>query len=55
VRKAQKGVPTGSVYTTNERNLEIVGSVQLQQMLETRDWAGVFEHQYASHEENTWK
>ena len=55
VRKAQKGVPTGSVYTTNERNLEIVGSVQLQQMLKTRDWAGVFEHQYASHEENTWK
>jgi len=26
VRKAQKGVPTGSVYTTNERNLEVVGT-----------------------------
>lgn len=55
VRKAQKGVPTGSVYTTNERNLEVVGSVQLQQMLDNRDWAGVYENQYASHEENTWK
>jgi len=55
VRKAQKGVPTGSVYTTNERNLEVVGSVELQQMLEAKDWAGVFEHKYASHEENTWK
>jgi len=55
VRKAQKGVPTGSVYVTNERNLEVVGAVGLQRMLEARDWSGVYEHEYASHEENTWK
>ena len=55
VRKAQKGVPTGSVYTTNERNLEVVGAHELQRMLEARDWSGVFEHEYAAHDENTWK
>lgn len=55
VRQAQKGVPTGSVYTTNERNLAVVGSEQLQAMLEERDWGGIYEHEYASHEENTWK
>ena len=55
VRKAQKGVPTGSVYTTNERNLDTIGAVELQRMLDERDWAGVFEREFASHEENTWK
>lgn len=55
VRKAQKGVPTGSVYTTNERNLQVVGAAELQSMLEARDWTGVYGKQYATHEENTWK
>ena len=55
VRAAQKGIPTGSVYTTNERNLAVVGSSDLQRMLEERDWSGVFEHQFANHQENTWK
>jgi hypothetical protein len=55
VRKAQKGIPTGSVYTTNERNLQHMGGSALSAMLEARDWGGVFEKQFASHEENTWK
>jgi hypothetical protein len=55
VRQAQKGVPTGSVYTTNERNLQVVGAEELQRMLEDRDWGGVYGKQFVSHEENTWK
>ncbi len=55
VRAAQKGIPTGSVYTTNERNLQAVGGPGLQDMLERRDWGGVYEKQFVSHEENTWK
>lgn len=55
VRIAQKGIPTGSVYTTNERNLETVGAAVLQQMLELRDWAGVYGVEFAGHEDNTWK
>jgi len=55
VRKAQKGLPTGSVYTTNERNLKTVGAIDLQRMLEARDWRGVHGREYAPHAENTWK
>ena len=55
VRTAQKGVPTGSVYTTNERNLEVMGARALQHALERRDWSAVYEHDYAAHEDNTWK
>jgi hypothetical protein len=55
VRKAQRGLPTGSVYTTNERNLEVLGVGKLQRMLDEKDWSGVHEHSYAAHEENTWK
>ena len=48
-------MPTGSVYTTNERNLQTIGAVELQQMLESRDWSGVYSREFASHDENTWK
>ena len=41
VRAAQKGVPTGSVYTTNEGNLATIGSAKLQAMLERREWGGI--------------
>jgi hypothetical protein len=53
VRKAQKGVPTGSVYTTNERNLQVIGAKQLEDMLTKRDWSGVAALEFSSHEENT--
>ena len=55
VREAQKGLPTGSVYTTNENNLEVVGADKLQEALESRDWGVVFEHEYASHRDNLWE
>ena len=55
VRDAQKGLPTGSVYTTNERNLEVVGVDDLQEALEKRDWSVVYGKDYASHTENLWK
>ena len=55
VRAAQKGVPTGSVYTTNERNLATVGVGELQEALDTRDWQKVFAKAFVPHSENTWK
>ena len=55
VRAAQKGLPTGSVYTTNERNLELVGADELQQMLDTRDWSGLEGKKFHPHSENLWK
>ena len=55
VRAAQKGLPTGSVYTTNERNLETVGWQNLQEMLDTKDWSGLDEHKFVPHSENLWK
>jgi len=41
VRAAQKGIPTGSVYDTNEKNLATVGPDALRQMLEAREWVGL--------------
>ena len=55
VRHAQKGLPTGSVYTTNERNLATVGVGELQTMLDDRDWTKIFAKAFAAHSENTWK
>ena len=49
VRAAQKGVPTGSVYTTNEGNLATIGSAELQDMLERREWAGIYEGKFTKH------
>ena len=49
------GLPTGSVYTTNERNLETVGWQNLQEMLDTKDWSGLDEHKFVPHSENLWK
>ena len=54
VRAAQKGLPTGSVYTTNERNLELVGAVELERMLEEKDWSALQEHDFHKHSENLW-
>ena len=55
VRAAQKGLPTGSVYTTNELNLERVGAQDLQRMLDTRDWSELADIEFARHSENLWK
>ena len=55
VRDAQKGLPTGSVYTTNERNLEHVGTRKLQWMLDTKNWTELGGMQFAPHSENLWK
>lgn len=50
VRAAQKGIPTGSVYDVNERNMGLVGTPKLEQMLGARDWAPVFARRdYAQH------
>jgi len=38
VRAAQKGIPTGLVYTQNEKTLRGIGSEKLETMLQTRDW-----------------
>ena len=54
VRHAQKGLPTGSVYTTNERNLEHVGTRKLQWMLDTKNWTELGGMQFAPHSENLW-
>ena len=54
VRDAQKGLPTGSVYTTNERNLEHVGTRKLQWMLDTKNWTELGGMQFAPHSENLW-
>ena len=55
VRHAQKGLPTGSVYTTNERNLETVGAAELQRMLDAGDWEGMDGYDFAPHAENLWR
>ena len=55
VRAAQKNIPTGSVYTTNENNLELVGPSELQRMLDEGDWAGLEQHRFAPHSDNLWK
>lgn len=49
VRAAQKGVPTGSVYTTNEGNLASVGPAELQDMLERREWGGIYDGKFTKH------
>ena len=54
VRDAQKNIPTGSVYEVNEKNLQLVGPAQLQEMLETRDWGGIYEKEYTKHSDNLW-
>ena len=43
VRAAQKGIPTGSVYETNEKNLATVGVPELQRALSSGDWDAVLE------------
>ena len=55
MRAAQKGLPTGSVYTTNERNLEIVGVGDLQKMLDEKNWEGLKGVEFHKHQENLWK
>jgi len=49
VRAAQKGIPTGSVYEVNERNLASVGASELRTMLETRNWKGLEGRDYEVH------
>ena len=49
VRAAQKGVPTGSVYTTNEDNLAAVGAAELDRMLEAREWGPLLEKKFKAH------
>ena len=41
VRKAQKGIPTGLVYTQNERTLNSIGSSNLKEMLESQSWTSL--------------
>ena len=55
VRHAQKGLPTGSVYTTNEHNLELVGTHRLQWMLDAKNWTELGGMHFAPHSENLWK
>eukprot|EP00545_Synedropsis_sp_CCMP1620_P000781 CAMPEP_0119016238 /NCGR_PEP_ID=MMETSP1176-20130426/11890_1 /TAXON_ID=265551 /ORGANISM="Synedropsis recta cf, Strain CCMP1620" /LENGTH=550 /DNA_ID=CAMNT_0006969579 /DNA_START=116 /DNA_END=1765 /DNA_ORIENTATION=+ len=38
VRAAQKGIPTGLVYTQNEKTLKHIGVDKLETMLRMRDW-----------------
>mmetsp|Transcript_28324 Transcript_28324/g.41844 ORF Transcript_28324/g.41844 Transcript_28324/m.41844 type:complete len:502 (-) Transcript_28324:1303-2808(-) len=38
VRKAQKGIPTGLVYTQNEKTLTKIGVEELENMLRLRSW-----------------
>lgn len=55
VRAAQKGVPTGSVYTTNEENLATVGCAQLEQMLAERKWDELLSRKFTPHNVNVVK
>jgi len=41
VRIGQKGIPTGLVYTQNEKTLSEIGADNLQAMLDTCDWSGL--------------
>jgi len=50
VRAAQKGIPTGSVYDTNEKNLASVGSEQLQEMLHKCEWSALEGRTYLPHQ-----
>jgi len=50
VRAAQKGIPTGSVYDTNEKNLARVGPTALRKMLETRQWEGLDGKEWEPHQ-----
>ncbi|KAG8465499.1 hypothetical protein KFE25_002806 [Diacronema lutheri] len=42
VRAAQKGLPTGSVYEVNERNMASVGLDTLDWMLRAQDWSRLY-------------
>jgi len=54
VRAAQKGIPTGSVYELNEKNLHSVGVSSLQKMLDERDWSALEETKFEKHNSDTW-
>mmetsp|Transcript_135706 Transcript_135706/g.247463 ORF Transcript_135706/g.247463 Transcript_135706/m.247463 type:complete len:471 (-) Transcript_135706:131-1543(-) len=54
VREAQKGIPTGSVYITNEKNMKLVGQEALDKMLKTRDWTDLFGQKFIPHKDNLW-
>lgn len=41
VRAAQRGIPTGLVYSQNEKTLKSVGSQKLENMLHERNWDGL--------------
>ncbi|CAM9211464.1 unnamed protein product [Heterosigma akashiwo] len=41
VRTGQKGIPTGLVYTQNEKTLAEIGVSRLQTMLDSCDWSGL--------------
>uniref|UniRef100_A0A6S8Z4E4 Uncharacterized protein n=2 Tax=Ditylum brightwellii TaxID=49249 RepID=A0A6S8Z4E4_9STRA len=41
VRAAQKGIPTGLVYTQNEKTLSGIGTKTLEKMLRLRDWEDI--------------
>lgn len=41
VKAAQKGIPEGRVFSTNEERLNAVGSDTLQAMLEQKNWQGL--------------
>lgn len=45
VRAAQKGIPTGSVYDVNEKNMMAVGADKLEAMLQAKDWTPVLRRQ----------
>jgi hypothetical protein len=45
VRAAQKGIPTGSVYDVNEKNMMAVGADELEAMLQAKDWTPVLRRQ----------
>jgi hypothetical protein len=45
VRAAQKGIPTGSVYDVNEKNMLAVGADKLEAMLQAKDWTPVLRRQ----------
>ena len=41
VKAAQKGLPTGLVYSQNEETLGDIGTQKLEEMLRTLDWSAV--------------
>jgi hypothetical protein len=45
VRAAQKGIPTGSVYDVNEKNMVSVGADKLEKMLRAKDWSPILSRQ----------